>query len=84
LNKGNSGFRINEIHAFLTVDQDDNEEGIVTMQSAKGKIPLVSSGNYIRLAQLKSIAEEIAKQEGKEIKLVRFTVREEIETINGK
>lgn len=72
-------FRITEIHAFLAVG-DDDEEGIIGAHTAMGWVPFVAA-DKTRLNILRPHAENIAKDTGKKVKLVRFSVREDLEEI---
>jgi hypothetical protein len=74
-------FRITTVSAFLAVDEKD-EEGIIGMQVAGGSwVPFVMA-DETRLNQLRPHAENIARQSGRKIKLVRFSMREDLETIS--
>lgn len=76
------GFRITDIHAIVTVG-DDDEEGIPAMMSPAGPIPLIAS-DRVRLDQIKAMAQNIADATGKNFKVVRFSVREEIGEIKSR
>lgn len=76
------GFRIKEIHAIVGIDEDD-EEGIPALITAAGPTPLISS-DPVRLEQLKQMAQQIADQLGKNFKIVRFSVREDIGEIKSR
>lgn len=70
------GFRITELYAFLAVFAGDADEGVVAWNG----LPLVAA-NKVRLEQLRAQAEEIARLAGRPVRLVRFSVREDLETI---
>ncbi len=72
--------KINEIYAFVSVDE--NGEGIVgqTVQLMGQTVfmPFVCADKK-RMESIKIAAKKIAKDSGKKIKLIRLSVREEIE-----
>jgi hypothetical protein len=72
--------KIDEMYAYVAVDPDDNTEGIVSFFGGLGNMPMVSA-DMENVEGLRPIAEEAAKQSGAVIRLVRFTNRELIETI---
>jgi hypothetical protein len=76
------GFRIEALHAWVTVGED-GDEGIIAFQSSMGWLPMISA-DRIRMEQLRPIAEEQAKTLPNPIKLVRFGTREEIEVLDVK
>jgi hypothetical protein len=73
------GFRITEVHAITGIG-DDDEEGIPAIMTTDGPLPLISS-DRVRLEQLKIMAQQIANQTGQSYKIVRFSAREDIGTI---
>lgn len=80
LNHPNQLKRIDEVYAFVSVDEKG--EGIIgqTVQ-LRGDIvfmPFVCA-DKARMESLKPLAKEIAKESGRKIKLIRLSVREEIE-----
>lgn len=72
--------RIEEMFAFVVEDKGPDDEGIVGMILPGSVAPMVGT-DMARVESLKPIARNIAKQLGKQIKLIRFSVREELETI---
>lgn len=74
------GARISEIFAYTCIDPEDDVEGIVSAMSPMGMVPLVGA-DIERMLSYKPAAEEAARATGQEIKLVRFTSRQEIETL---
>lgn len=70
--------RIESIYAYLSVDPDDGNEGVVAAPLGNlGCVPLIAA-DKARLAQLQPIAEGLAKMTRMKIRLVKFTKREEI------
>lgn len=80
LNHPNEILRIDEIFAYVSVDQ--NGEGIIGQSvQLMGKdifMPFVCA-DKARMESLKPLAKKIAKESGKKIKLIKLSVREEIE-----
>lgn len=73
---------ITEIWAFVSVDPRDGNEGVCAFYSPRYQswIPLISADEE-RLAQMRRIAQKMVEDEGREIKLVKFSSREELETL---
>lgn len=76
---GGLGFVITDIYAFVAV-HPDGDEGILGQSVAGVLMPLIGA-DLTRLQQLRPMAEQIAKQSGKVVKLVRFTHRTELDVI---
>lgn len=71
--------RIDSIWAILSVDE--HGEGLCAFPMRGVMLPLIAA-DEARLDSLRPIAKELAKLfEGKKLKLVKFTIREEIEVI---
>lgn len=77
---GAPGYRITTLTAFLAVDKEDGSEGVMAT-SATG--PMIGADDA-RVMQYRPIAQAAADMFGIEVKLARFTVREDIDTINPK
>lgn len=73
--------RIHTLWAFVSVDKLDGNEGVLCTVMGESIMPLIASDG-IRLAELRPIAEKIAKQTKIKAKLVKFTHREELEEFN--
>lgn len=76
--------RIDEMFAFIA-ENEPGEEGVtgITVSSFSGSdifMPLVGA-DMERMESLKQVAKELAATTGKPIKLVKFSKREEIETL---
>jgi hypothetical protein len=80
LNHPNDIERIDQLYAF--VSSDEKGEGIVgqTVQLMGETVfmPFVCADEK-RMESLKPLAKKIAKESGKKIKLIRLSIREEIE-----
>ena len=69
--------RIEEMFAFVAEDSGPDDEGVVGMATGSGWMPLVGA-DMARVESLKPIAQDIASQTGKKIKLIHFTNREDL------
>ena len=80
LNHKNELLKIEEVYVFVSVDKDG--EGIVgqtiEMMGQPVFMPFVCA-DKARVESPKPLAKNIAKDSGKKIKLIRLSVREEIE-----
>lgn len=68
---------IEQIYAFVTVDPADNIEGILSFMN----LPMVGADMKM-VESLRPIATQGAHHMNIEVKLVRFEIRTELETIN--
>jgi hypothetical protein len=76
------GFRIQSLTAYVAVDPADDSEGVVGHLLADGTtMPLIGADEK-RLEDLRPYAEHVAQMTGQTIKLVRFSVREDLEVIS--
>ena len=70
--------RIESLYAFLSVDENDGNEGLVGAPiPPMACMPLIAADDK-RLSVLRPIAQEVANLTKTKIRLVRFTKREEI------
>lgn len=80
LNHPNNILRIDQVFAF--VSSDEKGEGIIgkTVQLMGQTVfmPFVCS-DKARMESLKPLAKKMAKETGKKVKLIRLSIREEIE-----
>jgi hypothetical protein len=76
--------RIDCIWAFLSVDEEDGNEGVCAAQLAgmPGLTPLIAADQR-RLDLLTPIAEDLARQTGRVLRLVKFHNREVVRQIGG-
>lgn len=70
--------RIDEMFAYIATDETG--EGIPAMPISGTTMPLVGADRE-RMESLRPYAERLAKMAGKKFKLVRFSVREDLEEI---
>jgi hypothetical protein len=71
--------KIIEIFAFVSVDAVDGNEGVCAAPFGPTLMPLIAA-DRVRMEQLQPLAQQIADAYDMKIKLVRFSVREEIKT----
>jgi hypothetical protein len=77
---GPNYMKIDALYAFISVDEN-GMEGICAFKSQAGWMPMVAS-DPDRVASIIPIAREMARAGKKEIKLIKVSVREDIETIS--
>lgn len=73
--------RIDAIHAFLSVDSEGNEGVCAAPIGPGGSIMPLIAADAARLDSIMPIAEGIALATGWTVRLVRFTVREDLREI---
>lgn len=67
-----SGLKISQIHAFISVDPEDGNEGIISITTKEfGTMPLICA-DAKRVASLRPIAKRIAQEQNIIVKLIRF------------
>jgi hypothetical protein len=69
---GTPNLKITEMFAFVAFD--DTGEGVVGMLTPQGWVPMVGA-DMARIESIRGIARQIAKDSGKEVRLLRFTNR---------
>ena len=75
--------KIEQVYAFVAEDSGPDDEGVIGMMTKNGWLPLVGA-DMTRVNSLRPIAEDVAHQLGKPVKLLRFGTREELEVIGDK
>lgn len=77
------GFRIETLTAYVAVDPADGDEGVVGHRMPDGTTMPLIGADETRIKDLRPYAEAVAAATGQQIKLVRFSVREDLEVIEG-
>lgn len=77
------GATVSEIWAYLVIDPKDKNEGIAGFQTPTGMMPMIAADRG-RVEHLREYAEDISRNLGVDIRLVRFSAREIVDTIHGK
>ena len=72
--------KIEQMYAFVAEDSSPDDEGVIGMMTGGGWMPLVGA-DMARVNSLRPIAESVAHQLGKPVKLLCFEQRSEIEVI---
>ena len=72
--------KIESIFAFIAVDREPDDEGIVAAYLNGSWMPLVGA-DPARVESLRPIAKQVAQTTGKKVTLARFKVREDLELI---
>lgn len=71
---------IDKLFAFITADSGPEDEGVIAFYEGGAWFPMVGA-DMKRIESLRPIAEQLAKDVGKPIRLVHFTNRVEVEVI---
>lgn len=71
------GFRLESVHAFVCID-DDGDEGVIGETLSDGTMMPFIAGDAKRVEILRPMAKKIGRIAGKEIRLVRFSQREDL------
>lgn len=71
------GFVIETLHAFVSVDPKDGEEGVIGMFTGVGWLPLISADEE-RFVQYIKMADDMCKQHGIQYKILRFDNRADV------
>ncbi len=79
-----AGFKITSISAFISVDPDDGDEGILAATMNDGTIMPLMAADSDRLKSLWPIAKEIQKLSGIRVELRQFSDGEVLGVIDGK
>lgn len=74
--------KIEHMWAYLSVDPTDGNEGVIGMTTPAGWMPFVCA-DMDRVKSLRPFAEEIAKYRKMTVRLAKFTVREDVEVVDG-
>lgn len=76
--------RIDEMYAYVAVEKSTGDEGITAFFDPEGGtwLPMVGA-DMERVEALRPIAQMLAEQGQQEIRVLRFSVREEIEVIKS-
>ena len=72
--------KITEMFAFIIADKDENDEGVPSIQTALGHMPLVGA-DAARIGSLRPYAQYIASDLKRPVRLVRFLQMEEVEVL---
>lgn len=74
---------IKTLHAFLALDPETGNEGVIGMSMGGTFMPLVAA-DPARIEMLRPHAIRIAEKEKIVVKLVQFSVRSDIEVLDGR
>jgi hypothetical protein len=75
-----SGFRIQQVWAFVAIDSEDGDEGIIGHKLGDSWLPFVAADED-RVRSLKPMAALISRTLGVEVRLVRFDQRTDVEVL---
>ena len=69
-----AGFKITRLYAFIAIDPEDGDEGVLGFLSPDGQWMPMIGADMERVASLKPMAEEISKATGVKYEIRYFTV----------
>jgi hypothetical protein len=72
--------KVTELYAYVMADKDENDEGVPAMTVAGNVYPLMGA-DLPRIKSLRPFAQALANEQGKEIKLLRFSQMEIVEMV---
>jgi len=72
--------RVDEVFAFLSIDPKDGNEGITGYRTPDGWLPLLCA-DKARVDSMRGLAQEMSTATNARMKLVRFSLREDLEEI---
>lgn len=75
-------FVIKSLTAYVAIDPDDGNEGIIGERVMGNWMPFIGADEP-RIRSLRPIVDNIMKDTPMTVKLVRFSVREDLETISN-
>jgi len=73
------GLEIKELYAFVSVDPEDGNEGIIAFQVPDGMMMPMIGADMARVEQLRPIANDIAKMTGVEYEIRYFSLDVDVE-----
>lgn len=76
------GFKISNVYLFLAVDPN-GDESVPAFSEGDVFTPLVGT-DPARVDELREIAKQMSRESGIKITLCRFSVREDLEVIDGR
>lgn len=82
INDSGNYMKLDELWAFMSVDDDGNEGLCAFMGPDNVMIPMIA-GDPERVDQLKPLAADMALKAGKKIRLARFSTKEIVEEFDG-
>jgi hypothetical protein len=69
--------KIDVLYAYISVDKDENDEGVIAIISQGQLVPLIGA-DLKRMESYRPYAEILSKKNGKKIRFVKFEKRTEI------
>jgi len=72
-----SNFKITTLTAFVAIDPENGDEGVMGFKTNNGWIPLVCA-DEARIKQMLPIAEQISSETGTKYRILQFSTREDV------
>lgn len=76
-----AGFVIKELWAFVAIDPEDGDEGVVGAELTPGMFMPFVAADGTRLEQLRDLARGIGRARNVTVKLIKLSTREDLEVI---
>ena len=73
--------KITEMFAFVAADKGPDDEGVIAMLTKLGPAPMVGA-DMARADALRPWAQAVANECGTPVRLLRFSVREELDVLH--
>lgn len=72
-----SNFVITKVTAFVAIDPNDGDEGVIGFKTDNGWLPLICADED-RIKQMFPIAEKLRTDTGQDYSIIQFSVREDV------
>ncbi len=76
-----AGFVIKEVWAYVAIDPDDGDEGVIGATLTPGMFMPFVAADKTRVAELRPYAMAIGREKNVTIKLIKLSTREDLEVI---
>jgi hypothetical protein len=80
-----SDFKIKTVTAFVAIDENDGDEGVMAFFDGAGWMPLICA-DEARIQSMLPLAKDVCRRSRKKFRIIQFTTREDVteKYINGK
>lgn len=72
-----SNFKIVKLTAFVAIDADSGDEGVIGVQASNGWVPFICA-DEARIKSILPVAERICAAAGEDYRIIQFAVREDV------
>lgn len=74
--------KITEMYCFAMYDKDESDEGVPVFTSRDGELMPLMGADLTRIDSLRIVAQALADAFGKQLRIYKFTNREQIGEVN--